>query len=66
MYRHTFKPGITGLAQVKGFRGETTAPQAMENRIKYDLEYIQNWSVALDMKIILLTIVQLLKSDNAH
>jgi putative colanic acid biosynthesis UDP-glucose lipid carrier transferase len=66
MYRHTFKPGITGLAQIKGFRGETTAPQAMENRIKYDLEYIYNWTVMLDVKIILLTAKHLLNPNNAN
>lgn len=66
MYRHTFKPGITGLAQIKGFRGDTSAPKAMENRIKCDLEYIANWSVKLDMKIILLTLTHQLTTDNAR
>lgn len=66
MYRHTFKPGITGLAQINGFRGETSAPEAMENRIRCDLEYIYNWSVKLDIKIILLTIFHQLTTDNAH
>ncbi len=58
MLRHKVKPGITGLAQIKGFRGETDTLDKMEGRIKYDLDYITRWSLWLDMKIILLTIVK--------
>jgi putative colanic acid biosysnthesis UDP-glucose lipid carrier transferase len=56
MLRHKVKPGITGLAQVNGFRGETDTLDKMENRIQYDLNYIRNWSLWLDIKIVLLTI----------
>jgi putative colanic acid biosysnthesis UDP-glucose lipid carrier transferase len=56
MLRHKVKPGITGLAQVKGYRGETDTLDKMEGRIQYDLNYIRNWSLWLDIKIVLLTI----------
>ena len=56
MLRHKVKPGITGLAQVNGYRGETDTIDKMEGRIQYDLNYIRNWSLWLDIKIILLTI----------
>ena len=57
--RHRMKPGITGLAQVKGFRGETDTDEKMEQRVKYDLEYINNWSVWMDIKILLKTPISL-------
>jgi putative colanic acid biosynthesis UDP-glucose lipid carrier transferase len=50
--RHTVTPGITGYAQVNGFRGETRAEGAMEKRVEYDLKYMENWSLLLDLKII--------------
>ncbi len=53
--RHRVKPGITGWAQVHGFRGETTDPDMMAKRIRYDLEYIENWSIWLDLKIVIMT-----------
>ena len=53
--RHRVKPGITGWAQVHGFRGETANPQMMAQRVRYDLEYIDSWSIWLDLKIILMT-----------
>jgi putative colanic acid biosynthesis UDP-glucose lipid carrier transferase len=56
MLRHKVKPGITGLAQLNGFRGETDTLDKMEGRVKYDLEYISRWSLLLDIKVILLTI----------
>ncbi len=56
MLRHKVKPGITGLAQISGFRGETDTLDKMEGRIHYDLEYIRNWSIGLDFKILLLTV----------
>jgi putative colanic acid biosynthesis UDP-glucose lipid carrier transferase len=56
MLRHKVKPGITGLAQIKGFRGETDTLDKMESRIKYDLRYISRWTLMLDIKIVLLTI----------
>jgi putative colanic acid biosynthesis UDP-glucose lipid carrier transferase len=55
MLRHKVKPGITGWAQVNGWRGETDTIRKMEKRIEFDLYYIRNWSIWLDMKIILLT-----------
>jgi putative colanic acid biosysnthesis UDP-glucose lipid carrier transferase len=53
--RHRVKPGITGWAQVHGYRGETKTPQKMAERIRYDLEYIDNWSIWLDLKIMIMT-----------
>jgi putative colanic acid biosynthesis UDP-glucose lipid carrier transferase len=52
MLRHKVKPGITGLAQINGFRGETETLDKMSGRITYDLEYIRNWSLLLDLKIL--------------
>jgi putative colanic acid biosynthesis UDP-glucose lipid carrier transferase len=66
MYRHTAKPGITGLAQIKGYRGETVNPELMQQRVKYDIEYIRNWSLLLDIKILALTIIHLVTTDKAH
>ncbi len=56
MQRHKVKPGITGWAQVNGLRGETDTVEKMERRVQYDLWYIDNWSLALDLKIIALTV----------
>ena len=56
MLRHKVKPGITGLAQVKGFRGETETDEKMQMRVKYDLQYINNWSLWLDSRIFFKTI----------
>lgn len=53
--RHQVKPGITGWAQINGFRGETKDPAAMQSRVEHDLAYIDNWSIWLDLKIIALT-----------
>ncbi|MBY0445416.1 MAG: sugar transferase, partial [Burkholderiales bacterium] len=66
MIRHKVKPGITGWAQVNGFRGETDTLEKMQNRIKYDLDYLRNWSVWLDVKIILMTILVVFKDRNAY
>ncbi len=67
MARHFVKPGITGLAQAKGFRGETNSIDLMEKRVKLDRFYIEKWSLILDLKIIFLTIFSLLKGDeNAY
>jgi Undecaprenyl-phosphate glucose phosphotransferase len=64
MARHYIKPGITGLAQAKGFRGETQHDEhAMRGRVKLDRFYIENWSFALDIKIIFATIISLTKGD---
>ncbi len=67
MARHFVKPGITGLAQAKGYRGETSTVISMKNRVKFDRFYIENWSLFLDIKIIFLTILSLIKGDeNAY
>jgi exopolysaccharide biosynthesis polyprenyl glycosylphosphotransferase len=58
MRRHYVKPGITGLAQISGARGETKALEDMRRRVEYDLEYIRNWSLWLDLKIVALTAVR--------
>ncbi len=64
--RHKVKPGITGLAQVNGLRGETDTLEKMERRIKLDLDYIQRWSVWLDLKIVFLTVYRGFFSENAY
>lgn len=56
MLRHKVKPGITGWAQINGWRGETDTIEKMEKRIEYDLEYIREWSIWFDLKIVFLTI----------
>ena len=66
MLRHKVKPGITGLAQVNGWRGETDTLDKMEKRIEYDLEYIQNWSLLLDISIIWKTIFVGFRGKNAY
>ena len=65
MRRHRVKPGLTGLAQINGYRGETRNVEQMEGRIKQDIAYINNWSVWLDIKIIVKTLFVLL-DDNAY
>ncbi|MEX0966514.1 MAG: sugar transferase [Bacteroidia bacterium] len=65
MQRHRVKPGITGLSQIKGFRGETINPILMQSRINEDIYYIQNWSFLLDLKIILLTMLHMLKTGQS-
>ena len=66
MQRHLVKPGITGWAQVNGWRGETDTLEKMQKRIEYDLAYIKRWSVFLDMKIIALTILRGFRSSSAY
>lgn len=67
MVRHKVKPGITGWAQVNGLRGETAQVERMEERIRFDLEYIRNWSPWLDIKIIILTVWMVVRGDpNAY
>ena len=63
MVRHFIKPGITGLAQVSGFRGEVETDHDIINRVKYDIFYLENWSILLDAKIIFLTIVNAIRGD---
>lgn len=66
MLRHKVKPGITGLAQVNGWRGETDTLEKMQKRVEYDLEYINHWSVWLDAKIVLQTIFSGFVGKNAY
>lgn len=66
MIRHKVKPGITGLAQINGFRGETETVDKMAARIEYDLEYLRRWTLMLDIHIILRTVVLVFKDQNAY
>jgi Undecaprenyl-phosphate glucose phosphotransferase len=66
MLRHKAKPGITGWAQVNGFRGETEVLEKMQARVEHDLHYLQNWSVLLDLYIIVRTVWVVLRKDNAY
>lgn len=66
MLRHLVKPGITGWAQINGWRGETDSDEKMKKRIEYDLHYIKNWSLQLDLKIIFLTIFKGFVNRNAY
>jgi putative colanic acid biosynthesis UDP-glucose lipid carrier transferase len=66
MQRHKVKPGITGWAQVNGQRGETESLQQMKARIDYDLDYLRNWSLRLDLYIIAKTVWVVLKCKNAY
>ena len=63
MVRHFVKPGITGLAQISGFRGEIEEDKDIINRVKYDIFYIENWSLLLDLKIIVQTFLNALKGE---
>ncbi len=65
MVRHKVKPGITGLAQVNGLRGETQTIAQMEARVRYDLEYLRNWSLGLDMEILAKTAVRVFNDAKA-
>jgi putative colanic acid biosysnthesis UDP-glucose lipid carrier transferase len=66
MLRHKVKPGITGLAQVEGYRGETDTLDKMQKRVEFDHKYIQQWSVWLDIRIVLRTLFVVLKQENAY
>jgi putative colanic acid biosynthesis UDP-glucose lipid carrier transferase len=66
MLRHKVKPGITGWAQVNGARGETDTLDKMKTRIEYDLEYIRNWSLWLDFRIVILTVFRSFNDKNAY
>ncbi|MFD1615873.1 exopolysaccharide biosynthesis polyprenyl glycosylphosphotransferase [Gelatiniphilus marinus] len=63
IFRHRVKPGITGLAQVSGFRGEIEEDKDIINRVKYDIFYIENWSLLLDLKIIIQTFLNAVKGE---
>jgi putative colanic acid biosynthesis UDP-glucose lipid carrier transferase len=64
MVRHFVKPGITGLAQVSGYRGEIENDKDIINRVKYDIFYLENWSVILDIRIVFMTITNAYKGDD--
>ncbi len=66
MLRHKVRPGITGLAQVNGLRGETETLEKMEKRLAYDLEYLRRWSLWLDVKLICQTVWKTLSDKNAY
>mgnify|MGYP001185110147 CR=1 FL=1 len=66
MLRHKVKPGVTGWAQINGWRGETDTLDKMENRVKFDLQYIKDWSVWFDLKIIFLTIFKGFTNPNVY
>jgi lipopolysaccharide/colanic/teichoic acid biosynthesis glycosyltransferase len=64
--RHRVKPGMTGLAQIRGLRGETDTEDKLIRRVEADLEYIETWSIGLDIAIIWRTIRSLHRLPNAH
>lgn len=64
--RHRVKPGITGLAQINGYRGETDTLEKIHKRVEYDLEYIENWSLWLDLSILLRTVPAVLSAEAAY
>ncbi|MEX2359150.1 MAG: sugar transferase, partial [Pirellulaceae bacterium] len=66
MLRHKIKPGITGLAQVRGWRGETDTLEKMQRRVECDHEYIRSWSIWLDLKILFQTVFVVLGRQNAY
>ena len=66
MLRHKVKPGVTGWAQVNGFRGETDTLEKMQKRVEYDLHYIENWSLWLDLKIVVQTLFKGFVHHNAY
>ncbi|MDO9428171.1 MAG: sugar transferase, partial [Methylobacterium sp.] len=64
--RHKVKPGITGWAQVNGWRGETDTSDKIQRRVEHDLHYIENWSVLFDIRIMLATPLSLFRTQNAY
>lgn len=66
MVRHKVLPGITGLAQVSGCRGETANLEDMEARVRYDLDYLRHWTPMLDVKILLLTVIKIFRDERAY
>jgi putative colanic acid biosynthesis UDP-glucose lipid carrier transferase len=66
MVRHKVLPGITGLAQVRGCRGETARVEEMERRVMFDLEYMRNWSPLLDVQILVATVIAVVRTDRAY
>src|SRR5207244_9670003 len=66
MIRHKVRPGITGWAQVNGLRGETDSLEKMQARIEHDLAYLRDWSLQLDLQIVLKTVFVVLKKQHAY
>jgi putative colanic acid biosynthesis UDP-glucose lipid carrier transferase len=67
MVRHLIKPGITGWAQVNGYRGETKMVEQMEQRVRMDVWYLENWTFLLDLKIVVVTIFNMFRGEkNAY
>jgi putative colanic acid biosysnthesis UDP-glucose lipid carrier transferase len=66
MLRHKVKPGITGLAQVNGWRGETETLEKMERRVEFDHRYIREWSLWMDVKILIKTALVVFRQENAY
>ena len=66
MVRHKVPPGMTGLAQINGCRGETSTLEAMQARVNYDLDYLRHWSPMLDLKILIMTAITVVKDDKAY
>jgi putative colanic acid biosynthesis UDP-glucose lipid carrier transferase len=64
-FRHKIRPGITGLAQINGFRGPTDTLDKMRGRIEYDIRYIDHWSLGLDLQIVLMTVMRGFVHKNA-
>jgi exopolysaccharide biosynthesis polyprenyl glycosylphosphotransferase len=65
-FRHHMKPGITGWAQVNGCRGETPTLQCMKDRVDHDIWYVNNWSLLLDLKIVMKTVFEIVRARNAY
>jgi undecaprenyl-phosphate galactose phosphotransferase/putative colanic acid biosynthesis UDP-glucose lipid carrier transferase len=65
-FRHHVKPGITGWAQVNGYRGETATLELMKQRVDHDLWYINHWSFWLDLRILLATALAITRQPNAY
>ncbi len=66
MLRHKVRPGITGLAQVNGYRGETKTLEEMRKRIEFDLDYLRHWSLGLDLSIIFRTAMVVFRDEKAY
>ncbi len=66
MLRHKVKPGITGWAQINGWRGETDSLDKMQGRVDFDMDYVRNWSLWLDIKIIFMTVFKGFVNKNAY
>jgi len=66
MIRHKVRPGLTGLAQVRGLRGETDTLEKMQARVACDLDYLRHWSLVLDLRIVLRTVGVVLARKNAY